>query len=322
MSCLDLRIDVSAAVPANVSGGEKQELAVWVFIPEAVHTLAPATRVVTLLAGGTYDRRYYHFEVPGHGPYSMAQYLADAGNIVLVIDHLGVGLSSRPAHPNGATREVVAGATHAAVTQICERLQSGTLSAQCPPLEPLLRIGMGHSMGGMLLVTGQSQWATYDRIAVLGYTVAGVHLHLGERLVPAEDIMKTLGTQAAGDTSSYVRNDRTALRRTFHWEDVPDAVLAVDDSMLVDVPKVISLEALTRSVIRADAARISCPVFIGLGERDVSPAPYQEPSYYHGSRDVTLFILPRSGHCHSFASTRLQLYDRLLGWIDDTSTSN
>jgi hypothetical protein len=68
--------------------------------------------------------------------------------------------------------------------------------------------------------------------------------------------------------------------------------------------------------VATEAAKaVDVPVFLGLGERDTAPRPYDEPRYYPASADITLFLLPRSAHCHNFASTRTRLWDRLAAWI-------
>jgi len=36
---------------------------------------------------------------------------------------------------------------------------------------------------------------------------------------------------------------------------------------------------------------------------------------YHSSKDITPHILPRSGRCQAFASTRMQMIDRIDGWL-------
>jgi hypothetical protein len=59
------------------------------------------------------------------------------------------------------------------------------------------------------------------------------------------------------------------------------------------------------------------PVYICLGEIDVSPDPYSEPSYFRNSPQVTLHILKRSGHCQVLASTRVEMFDRINRWIPE-----
>jgi hypothetical protein len=44
---------------------------------------------------------------------------------------------------------------------------------------------------------------------------------------------------------------------------------------------------------------------------------YDEPAFagsYPRINDVTLSVLPRSAHCHSFAATRVRLRDRSGAW--------
>jgi pimeloyl-ACP methyl ester carboxylesterase len=176
-------------------------------------------------------------------------------------------------------------------------------------MENTLLVGGGHSMGGMQIVTQQAAHRTFERLIVIGYTALGVHLTIGDALVSADPGPLDLSSP------QYVLAQRDMLRSTFHWEDVPDDVVAVDDSLLVEVPYVLSAQSLTTGIIAADAGAIDVPVLISLGQRDVSPSPHDEPACYRSSPDVTLHILPRSAHCQSFATTRHELYARIDGWL-------
>lgn len=40
-----------------------------------------------------------------------------------------------------------------------------------------------------------------------------------------------------------------------------------------------------------------------------------DAALYKASLGVTNVTLPRSGHCHNFAGTRLQLWDEIAGWL-------
>jgi len=149
---------------------------------------------------------------------------------------------------------------------------------------------------------------TYDLIAVLGYTAIDVHVHVNGALVNADP-------GPMDDTEpDYWMLDRATVHATFHW-DVSSEVLAYDDSICVGVPNILRMQAMITGIVSEDAGRIEVPVFICLGERDISPDPHAEPSYYKRSTDVTLHILPRSGHCHHFASTRNMMWHRVDGWI-------
>jgi hypothetical protein len=176
MGPIDLSIDVTAALPGDVTGGQPTQIAAWLFLPDDVGLLGPRPVTMVLLAGGSYDRRYYHFEVPGREGYSCAEYLAGNGNIVLLADHLGVGGSSRVPIQKKATRQIAAQAMHAAVGQFHARLKQGSLHPSLPALPDFVRIGGGHSMGAMMTTIQQALFATYDAIMFLGYTADGVHM--------------------------------------------------------------------------------------------------------------------------------------------------
>jgi hypothetical protein len=48
---------------------------------------------------------------------------------------------------------------------------------------------------------------------------------------------------------------------------------------------------------------------------DVSPDPYTEVANYRASRDVTLYVVDGSAHCHNFSGGRIALWDRMAAWI-------
>lgn len=307
MTYIPIKIDVTAALPADITEGATIEIAAWVF-PAAPAAAPQIPSTIALLNGGSYDKRYFHFEVPGRTGYSAAEALAERGHLVILLDHLGIADSSRIPTQRKATRQVVALANHAAVTEIYRRLEAGTLDPSIPAMPNFLKVGGGHSMGGFQTITQQAEHATYDRVLVLGYTAIGVHLTIGGQLVPAERPYD----ESQGD---YWLLDHASIAEGFHWEDVPRDVLAVDEALAVEVPLMISNQSITGGIVSEDAGRIAVPVYICLGQKDVSPRPYDEPSYYKSSPYVTLHILPKSGHCQSFASTRMEMIDRIDGWI-------
>jgi pimeloyl-ACP methyl ester carboxylesterase len=308
MTYIPIKVDVTSALPRAVTAGATIEVAAWIFAPaEGRAPAVPST--IALLNGGTYDKRYFHVEVPGRTGYSAAEALAERGHLVILLDHLGIGESTRAPDQMKVTRHVAASANHAALQTIYARLEAGALDRSLPAMPHFLKVGGGHSMGGFQTITQQAQHRTYDRVMVLGYTAIGVHLTRGGVLFSADP-----GPLDQGQPD-YRQIDRAAIRETFHWDDVPDDVLAVDDALQVDVPYVLSTQSVTRGIVTEDAARIDVPVYICLGERDVSPDPHAEPGFYRSSPDVTLHVLPRSGHCQSFASTRMAMIDRIDGWI-------
>ncbi len=290
--------DVSAVTPFL----DKQTIVGWLFMPDGINFMAPQSLVVCL-PGGTYSKSYYHFSVNGFSGYSMAEHFTERGHLVLTLDHLGVGESTRPEEGHLLTRTVHADVHHEVVKTILERFAKGIVSPTLPPLKVLTVTGVGHSMGGMILVTQQGRHSSYDRIAALGWVN-----------VPAA--APPLNLLPPDDLPNYVPANRVDTRTVFYMEDVPEAIIEADEKAATVISITLLRELLTVGVSLEEAERIRVPVFIGFGERDMSLNPYIEPSAYSSSSDVTLYVLKGSGHCHNISSTRKRLWRRLCDWID------
>jgi len=303
--------DVTDSLPDTAADAVRVIISGWLFLPSKP---ADPTRpvAIVLIAGGSYDKRYHHVHIPGREGYSAAEHLAALGNIVLLTDHLGVGQSSRLPNQKKATRFVVAQANHAAVEQFHQRLADGTLHPSLPAIINCTRIGGGHSMGGMQTIIQQARHRSYDGIMVMGYTADGVHFTMNGRKLRAAEFIPD-------ESSDYTTNDRAALHEGFHWQDVPEDVIAADDALAVETPACIGLDSIRTGIVRLEASEIDVPVYICLGERDVSPDPHAEPAFYRNSSDITLHILPRSGHCQSFASTRHAMWNRMHRWSQEVA---
>jgi pimeloyl-ACP methyl ester carboxylesterase len=296
-SVLVLRGPIELTIGLTAATGTRGplEIAAWLFVPEQLDR--ECTPLLTCLHGGGYDKRYYHLVVPEHGDYSMASYLAARGCAVLAIDCLTIGASSRLPADVDAPEDLFAAAHDAAVRDVATRLREGTIDPELGPCDRVERVGIGHSLGGSLVTIQQAICGSFDRVAVLGTSAFAREWGAEFALTPEADGLSF---------------DRVRLRSHFYWDDVPAAVIEADEAAGVPM----STHAVAWASSAIDHAReIDVPVFIGLGERDVSEQPHREPAAYPCSNDVTLFVLPRSGHCHNFAGTRQRLWDRVLAWV-------
>jgi alpha-beta hydrolase superfamily lysophospholipase len=315
----ELEIDVTDSLQL----GEPLNQAAWVFSPEHPER-APA--VLICLAGGTYSKAYWHLDIPGHPGYSFAEHLAGCGFIVIALDHLGVGESTRPAEFDKLRLTTLATGDAEAVRQIKAAVAEGTLADGLPPLPDLPVIGVGHSMGACLTTMVQVETAPYDALALLGYSVdiTGVHQQtetaeeLAARMAQSEASIR----QHTGHTwdEGYILMPRGYLHQLFHWPDVPAEVIAADDAAQSTLPRWCGVEVTTAGYLRSYAARIDVPVLLSFGEVDVVAAARHEPVNYGSCADISLFVLGASGHCHNFAGTRFQLWDHIASWAGRRAT--
>lgn len=318
----DLRIDVSDVVPLP----GPLEVALSVFTADALPQDQGAT-VMAAFPGGGYGRGYFNMRFPGHLGYSEAEHHTAAGLIFVAGDPLGVGDSSRPDFSQ-LTVEMIAAANDRAVREVLDRLRSGSVSKEIPPVQVASTVGIGQSMGGCLTIVMQARHGTYGAIAPLGYSA--IHTVLPQRSAEARNKAMLAHSytrdsdlsQASIVTSSSQIED---FVYPFHWEDVPRDILDADMAGGYPLRRTVppcgsgtiptcALQMMSPGFVAAEAAAITVPVLVGVGERDVCPEPLAEARAYTRAQDVSIYVVPQMAHMHNFASTRLRLWDRLVGW--------
>ena len=319
----DLRVDVSERLNAPAA----IEIAATVFLPkESVLSIPPI--VIFGVPGGGYSRGYYDMHFRGHDAYSQAEYHTTRGLIFVACDPVGVG-DSTLLEPADITFELLAASYDAAVREISARLLAGTLAPGFAPLAHFLRIGIGQSMGGKITVLAQGLHGTFDGIAVLG--ASAIHTVLPQPTAAGYEAARNghrLSRGAAVHEQSVADSSRSIADFVypFHWEDVPEDILRADMDggyplrrapappfgSLTIPPCAVTMMA--PGVIAREAAAVTVPVLVGVGERDTCPNPLAEPAAYPNSGDVAVYIVPQMAHMHNFASTRAQLWQLIEAW--------
>lgn len=291
-------------------------IAATVFPPPEIRPADPAT-VLVCWPGGSYDRSYWDLGRPG---YSAAKHWARRGFVVVTADQLGVGESSKPVVAGDAVSlEMMGAAADSFVSLIRARLRDGTLHPAIPALERISLVGVGHSLGGFTVVAQQAAHASYDRICCLGVT------HSAKAAV--DDL---IGREAVDPTAVAIEQARQFFKETWDdlyglpgkaehsgWlygpEDDPE-LTAADASVSARWARRPYVQALLDGYSAPLAARVTAPVFLGFSAIDVAAEPRTEPAHYPACNDITLYLLPRAGHCSNFAPTRVELWDRIAAW--------
>ena len=289
---IDLRIDVET--DNEVLG--RQTIAAWLLIPPSRKT----NNLFVCLSGGGFSKRYFHSQFSGYRNYSFGHWMAEHGCAVLAIDHLGMGESAKPDVVEHLTKEVIARCHDRVVGEVLARMDEGEWLTQKP--EHIL--GIGHSMGAMVLIAQQAAYSTYDGIAVLGWTNIGV-----------TDV-DTDALSFLAQNVGYLPSDRKMMRSMFHMEDVPLDVIEQDDVVAELTPSPLAIDALKPGIVANQAAQITKPVFLCFGERDISPDPDAEAAFYKSAPSVEFVRLENSAHNHNFSSVRTKLWRRLLEWAE------
>jgi pimeloyl-ACP methyl ester carboxylesterase len=124
----------------------------------------------------------------------------------------------------------------------------------------------------------------------------------------------------------------SSMRWYFHYDDVDSSVDDISDFprrhgnpppwASVSVPNPTAAWCVTPGAVAPEAAAITVPVLVALGERDVSADPRGEGRAYQSCSSIDLFICPRMGHMHNFAGTRELLWRRVETWGNWVSAAN
>jgi alpha-beta hydrolase superfamily lysophospholipase len=290
-------------------------IAADVFLPRQPRSAAV---VLFCLPGGALNRGY--FDLQGEGGFSFASHLAARGFIVVTLDHLGVGDSSRPRDGYALTPDLLARANALAMQSLRDDLRAGRLTGA--PLTRLHSIGVGHSMGAMLTAMQQAQHGGHEALILLGFSTQG----LAAALTPEE-------LSLSGDPPA-VRANLVRLARLRSPDPYPEVPRSAQGRELFagETADRRGVEALQRARSRLlmtaglfsmipgscapECAAVDVPVLLALGDRDMAGPPHQVPANYPGSPDVTLLVLKATGHAHFLFPSRGHLFARLARWCE------
>jgi pimeloyl-ACP methyl ester carboxylesterase len=339
MHQIDLTIDVTEAAGLGSAAHTKAT----VFLPEG--ELCDPPVVCFGFPGGGYNRHYYSFDMPGCDDGGEAGHHVRRGWIFVACDHLGVGESTIP-EGNILDYENVARANLATVEAVMAKLESGQLKDGFAPLTRAVKLGIGQSMGGCFTIVLQGQHAPFDGIATLGYSA--IHTVVPSRpgapqaqwpwiprgsnldapLIVNRTAMAAAEKTVMGkdDLVSDPAHNEHPFAWSFHYDDVPADIVEIDlharnpDGSLphwrsATTPPC-AIQMVAPGTVAPEAAAITVPVLVAVGERDVVPDPWQEPKAFKSASDITLFVCPKMGHMHNFASTREAFWQRLHHWGD------
>lgn len=310
-----LRASFRVAAGVTLPGEGALQIAVEVVAPENPKPLA-----LVCLPGGGMNRRYFDLQAPGDDSYSFAAQMAARGFICVLIDHLGVGESSRPKDSYALTAELLTRANTHATDVVLSNIRNGYAINTLTPIPKVTSVGVGHSMGAMLSILQQAEASQHRGIAVLGFSTRGLPEYLmGEARELAKDPVAArrevvrLARATFREDYPYIgrSEDGAALYSGKTAEAAGVEAIKAARQPLLPVPAFMSM---LPGNVAPEAARIKVPVFVGLGERDMAGPPLDAPKAFTASPAVTFALLPGAGHSHFLFPARRELFDRLALW--------
>jgi pimeloyl-ACP methyl ester carboxylesterase len=342
---IDVTADADIGMPAHT--------AATVHLPSA-DALASPPVVCFAFPGGGYSRRYYTLDLRGAcadaggtGGGGQAGWHAARGWIFVSCDSLGFGDATAPVG-DVLTYENIALGNKATVAAVLARLESGTLLDGYPPVTGATTLGLGQSMGGCFTIVLQGQQRVFDGIAALGFSAIHtvVPSRPGTPPIPWPWLLRGSGlaspkvlNQAALAASADpvpgghdsppddpAKTPEHPFAWAFHWDTEPAGIVAADMAASAEgydgpLPPwrspstpACGIYMVAPGTVATEAASITVPVLVAVGERDVVSTPWLEPSAYKSCPDISVFICPRMAHMHNFADTRQEFWARIHSW--------
>lgn len=308
-----LRVDVGPLSP----GGEPITQALDIYWPER---LAERPVLFWCVPGGGVTRDYYDLRdpaAPDDDGFSFAAAMNAAGHVVVTVDPAGVGESTRPADGYVLTTEAVAAGNIRALARLRAMLAAGEVAGLPPLVDPFV-IGAGHSAGAMIDAVHQSAARDFDAMALFCFGTAGLPEYMDETHHAAIK-------EADGGRSRIVELARARfgaepyLPAPVHDKDTPAgrALKQVLNRVLANI----GMHAMLPGNVAKELGELDVPVFLSVGERDMTGPPHLMPRDYARCHDLTLHVVPTSGHHVFVAPGADRLFRRLAHWVDGLARS-
>jgi pimeloyl-ACP methyl ester carboxylesterase len=267
-------------------------------VVEHAPTGPPSGVLVVAVPGGTFSPAALDLHVDAVPRTSLVAELAAAGHAVAVVD-----LPRR-----GDAWTLAYTAEH--VARIAREKAGGRRV-----------IGLGHSLGGAVVVAAAAASGVFDGIAVLGFSPAWESV---PGLAAGDDIReRALAALTTADPDRWrgeeVRFPRDADSAFWFAADVGGAArraVVADEQPLA---RALAADFGIRSIAERYAASVHVPVLLVFGAVDASPDPDAEAAVYASSPRVDTVRLPGSAHVHVVSRDRLALWDALKTWIPRTA---
>lgn len=309
-------------VPTAVVVGSEPplQIAVSLHVPQ---TLAQPALVLCCVPGGGMNRGYYDLlTAEGDTRASLARQMAARGMLVMTLDPPGIGDSDKPADGYLLSPALIAQALGEAMDAVLAQLREGHVVPGLAALPALRSVGLGHSMGGLLTILSQAQRARHAALVVLGFATAGLPQFMtssakaliGDRAA-IDAQLEALSRKMFGNVQ-YPRPMKAANGAELYGSSTaePDVVAALKPCVEGILPQPAQL-ALFPGNVAAEAAAVDVPVYIGVGDRDMTGKAEDIPAAFTASPAVHLQVLPQTGHSHFLFPSRSVLFDDIAHWL-------
>lgn len=242
--------------------------------------------------------------------HSFVERMLHFGYNVIVMDCPGTATNALP--DNTAFISPRKMADHIA-SALSKWLESGSLKKS-----PV--IGVGHSMGGMLITLMQARHKSFQAIAMFGSSAGGLEWGLSEdekKYIDQEESfskdIEKLTIKKFGRYFTPAPAGPSGKSITFGGE-TPELTQRLRDASC-ELYCAGGMMSMTRGSFKTEVEAIDMPIFFAFGDHDIGIPPSDAPRDYINAASTDLIVLENTGHNHFAFSSISTLCKSLDSWI-------
>lgn len=274
--------------------------------------LSPYNKTLLVcLPGGGANKLFFDLGTYDGFDYSFASRMTTKGYALLTLDHPGTATNPLSDDHPFLTPQQSAIYIGTAVAKLTENIAAFDRI-----------IGVGHSMGGMMITLLQGAHTPFDAIALFGSSAGGLEWGLDDHektYIDRPDAftkdLETLTLRKFKTPFPPGMGGPTGKSITFGGEN--DAVTARLRDISCELFAAGGMMSMTRGSFIKEVEAIDVPMFFGFGDHDIGIPPKDAPKDYINAASHTLHVMENTGH-NSFAFKSIEtLCERLDDWIEE-----
>jgi len=260
------------------------------------------TKNVTLfcLPGGGLTKEYFDLALN----FSFVTRMTALGYSVITMDHPGIATNTLPSdYPYYTPRQ--------ASSFLNTALESW---GETNPI-----IGIGHSMGGMMIMLMQGNHAPFKALGLFGSSAGGLDWGLSEEeksYINQEEMLardlEALSLAKFGQPFTRASRGPSGESIVFGGEN-QDLTKRLRD-ISCEMNSASAMMSMMRGSFRSEVEAIDVPIFFAFGDHDIGIPPQDAPKDYINAPNIELVVLENTGHNHFAFSSIKMLCNKLDYW--------
>jgi len=255
------------------------------------------------LPGGGLTKDYFDL-TPN---YSFVDRMTAQGYDIILCDHLGIA-------SNAQNKDFPYFTPRDAAAYLSEQLRHWCGDSPV--------IGIGHSMGGMMIMLMQGNHSPFKALGLFGSSAGGLDWGLSkeeknyikQEAMFAQDL-EALSLAKFGAPYTRASGGPSGESIVFGGETQELTIRLRDISC--EMNSASAMMSMMRGSFRTEVEAIDVPIFFAFGDHDIGIPPEDAPKDYINAPSAELVILEKTGHNHFAFSSIQTLCDKLDHWASN-----